>query len=189
MYFLSGDYTNAISPNLTFRAGAGQEYDANLLSYVLKDSFNGNDTYPNQFEYSDVPTHVPDAYASADIRLHKLLLTPGIFWSRIWYGAPALLGGSRSAGIWNPTFNGTYSFSSRNALRFSYGNSSSFIGSGFIYQTRPIGPMGIPVARPGFNPNTDGASVNAELVQSGDLMLEHDFGDNTSMRVGPGRLP
>ncbi len=186
MYFLSADYTNSISPNLTFRAGAGQEYDLNLLAYVARDSFNMNGTYPNQnYAYSDVPTHVPQAYASADVRVHKLLLTPGIFWSRIYYGIPALLGGTRSAGIWNPTFNGTYSFSPNDALRFSYGNSSSFIGSAYVARTDPVGPNGVPIPNTAYDPATNGASINPELVQSGDLMLEHSFGNNTSMRIGP----
>lgn len=186
MYFLSADYTNSVNRNLTIRAGAGQEYDQNLLAYVARDSFNPDGTYPNRnFAYSDVPTHVPDAYLSADIRAGKLLVTPGIYWSRIWYGAPALLGGSRSAGIWNPTFNGTFSFSSNDVLRFSYGNSSSFIGSAYIARTNPVGPQGVPVANKRYDPATNGASVSPELVQSGDLMWEHAFGRNTSMRVGP----
>ena len=186
MYFLSADYTNSISPNLTFRAGAGQEYDLNLLAYVARDSFNMNGTYPNQnYAYSDIPTHVPQAYASADVRVHKLLLTPGIMWSRINYGIPALLGGTRSAGIWNPTFNGTYSFSPNDALRFSYGNSSSFIGSAYVARTDPVGPNGVPIPNNAYDPATNGASINPELVQSGDLMLEHNFGNNTSMRIGP----
>lgn len=186
MYFLSTDYTNSISPNLTIRAGAGQEYDVNLLAYVARDSFNQDGTYPNQdYAYSDVPTHVPDAYASADVRFGKLRVTPGLFWSRIWYGAPALLGGSRSAGLWNPTFNGTWEFSPRDVLRFSDGNSSSFIGSAYIYRTYPVGPNGVPVANPSYDPATDGAGINPELVQSSDLMWEHDFGDNTTMRIGP----
>jgi len=186
MYFLSADYTNSISPNLTFRAGAGQEYDANLLAYVARDSFNQDGTYPNRnYAYSDVPTHVPNAYASADIRVRKLLLTPGISWSRIWYGIPALLGGTRSTGIWNPTFNGTYSFSSNDVLRFSYGNASSFIGSAYIARTDPVGPKGVPVPNSAYDPGTDGASINPELVQAGDLMLEHNFSNGTSMRIGP----
>ncbi len=186
MYFLSSDYTNSISPNITFRAGVGQEYDINLLAYVARDSFASNGSYPNvNYAYSDVPTHVPSAYASADLRFHKLLVTPGLFWSRIWYGAPALLGGSRSVGLWNPTFNGTYSFSPNDVLRFSYGNSSSFIGSAYIYRTNPVGPDGVPVANPSYDPVTNGASLNPELVQSGDLMWEHDFGNGTTLRVGP----
>ncbi len=185
MYFLSADYTNSISPNITFRAGAGQEYDTNLLAYVARDSF-ANGTYPNvNYAYSDVPTHVPSAYASADLRFRKLLITPGLFWSRIWYGAPAILGGSRSVGLWNPTFNGTYTFSPQDALRFSYGNSSSFIGSAYIYRTDPVGPNGVPVPNPSYDPVTNGASINPELVQSADLMWEHDFGNNTTFRVGP----
>ncbi len=186
MYFLSGDYTNSISPNLTVRAGAGQEYDLNLLAYVARDSFNPNGTYPNRnYAYSDVPTHVPSAYASADIRVRKLLLTPGIAWSRINYGVPALLGGTRSAGIYNPTFNGTYSFDPNDALRFSYGNSSSFIGSAYVARTDPVGPNGVPVPNPAYDPATNGASIDPELVQSGDLMFEHNFDSNTSMRIGP----
>ena len=186
MYFLSADYTDSINSNVTLRAGAGQEYDVNLLQYVGLNSFNKNGTYPNvDYAYSDAPTHVPDVYVSADLRLKKLLLTPGLFWSRISYGIPALLGGTQSTQIYNPTFNGTYAFDSRDVLRFSYGNSSSFVGSAYIERTDPVGPNGVAVPNPSYDPATDHASIQPELVQSGDLMFEHDFGGNTSARIGP----
>ena len=186
MYFLSGDYTNSINSNLTIRAGAGQEYDVNLLSYIGLDSFALNGSYPNvDYAYSDAPTHVPQAYVSADVRARKLLLTPGLEWSRIWYGIPAIEGGSRSVGLWNPTFNGTYSFDPNDVLRFSEGNSSSFIGSAYVERTDPLGPDGPAVPNSAYDPLTNHASLAPELVQSGDLMFEHSFGNNMSMRFGP----
>ena len=186
MYFASGDYTNAINSRVTIRAGIGQEYDVNYLQYVGLNSFNKNGTYPNvDYAYSDAPTHVPDAYVSADLRLNNLLLTPGLFWSRISYGFPALIGGTQSTQIYNPTLSGTYTFDPRNVLRFSYGNSSSFVGSAYLGRTDPVGPSGVPVPNTSYDPATDHASIAPELVQSGDLMIEHDFGNGTSMRFGP----
>lgn len=185
MYFLSADYTNEISSNITFKFGAGQEYDRNLLAYVGRDSFNQDGTYPNRdYAYSDVPTHVPFAYASADIRHGKLLVSPGLYWSRIWYGAPASLGGSRSNGLVNPTFSGTWTFDPSNVLRFSYGNASSFIGSAYLYRSYPVGPNGLPVPNSGYGV-PHGASSNPEIVQSADLMLEHAFNSSTTLRIGP----
>jgi hypothetical protein len=188
MYFLSFDYTNEISNNLTIKAGVGQEYDQNLLNYVGLDSFAPDGTYPNTDyaggTYSDVPTHVPSAYVSADIHAHKLLLSPGLYWSRISYGAPTILGGARSVGLYNPTFNGTYTFDPKNAVRFSYGNASSFVGSAYIYRESPHTTNGT-VANNAYNPTVDGGSVQPELVQSADLMFEHAFSSKTSLRVGP----
>jgi hypothetical protein len=185
MYFLSADYTNEISPNVTLKFGAGQEYDINLLSYVGRDSFNQDGTYPNRdYAYSDVPTHVPFAYGSADVHMGKLLLSPGLYWSRIWYGAPANMGGSHSNGLVNPTFNGTWTFDPSNVLRFSYGNSSSFVGSAYLYREFPVGPTGAAVPNLKYGVPS-GASSNAEIVQSGDLMWEHSFGGGTSLRIGP----
>lgn len=188
MYFGRLDYTNEISPNLTIKIGGGQEYDKNLFAYYLKDSFSGDGTFPNAYAYSDVPTHVPFAYASAEIQRGKLHLSPGLYYSRIYYGAPTTLGGSQSTSILNPTFNGAFAMSPKDAVRFSYGNSSSFVGSAYIFREFPHAAGGA-APNPSYNPSDTvhdpGATIAPELVQSADLMWEHNFDSSTSMRVGP----
>ena len=207
MYIGAFDYTNNASEKVTYRLGIGQEYDRNNFSYSLRDFISGspvnadanNPLWPDVYAYSDVPTHVPYAYANASINAGRFVLEPGLRYSRIYYGAPQSEGGPVSVGLYNPTFSGTYRVDAANAFRFSYGNSSTFIPSAYIYRTYPHGyvnfsgcPGGAgaclvpgPTTNDAYNPAVNGASFAPELIQSTDLMWEHQFNPTTSLRFGP----
>ena len=184
MYLGALDYTNILSPHFTINAGVGQEYDKNLLSYYLRDSFNGDGTWPNNYAFSDMPTHFPYAYVSAIVKAGRFTLTPGLRYARAYYGIPAVAGGSRTVGGFVPTFNGTYQFGLNDVMRFSYGVSEDFIGSAYIYRSNPHAAGGA-IPNPSYNPATNGSTFNPELNHSADLMWEHAFGANTSLRFGP----
>ncbi|MGZ3506424.1 MAG: carboxypeptidase regulatory-like domain-containing protein [Vulcanimicrobiaceae bacterium] len=178
------DYTNIVSPNLTLQLGAGQEYDRNLLAYNVRDYVSGDGTWPDWYAYSDIPTHLPYAYGSATVKAGRFTLTPGLRWQKEWYGIPAIGGGSRSVGGFVPTFSGTYQAGVNDVIRFSYGVSEDFIGSAYVYRSYPHAAGG-PAPNLGYDPAKNGSTFNPEMNHSADLMWEHQFDPNTSLRFGP----
>ncbi|MDQ2663592.1 MAG: hypothetical protein M3Y18_06110 [Candidatus Eremiobacteraeota bacterium] len=184
MYLGALDYTNVVGPKLTFNFGLGQEYDNNLLAYDLKDSISGNGTFPNVYAYSDIPTHLPYVYTNLTAKVGKFSLTPGLRYQREYYGIPASAGGSRFVSALIPSFNGTYQAGPNDVFRFSYGVSEDFIGSAYVYRSYPHAAGGA-VPNSSYNPSTNGASFNPEQNHSADLMWEHQFGPDTSLRFGP----
>lgn len=172
MWFGNLDYVNELSSHLTLKAGLKHERDENLFNYFLTDFFNSDGTWPLNYLHSIYPTTEDTAYAEGDIHVGKFLLTPGLAYAQEHYGYP---NGGATQKIWNPTFNGTYTFDPDNVLRFSYGNTSSFVGSGYVYRT----------GSGTYNPNKSGFAFSPQQNHSADLMWEHNFGNGTTMRIGP----
>jgi hypothetical protein len=106
------------------------------------------------------------------VHFGKLMIDPGLAYAQEHYGFP---NGGKTQTIINPTFNGTYSFNPTNVVRFSYGNTASFIGTGYVYRE----------GSSTYNPNKAGFAFSPQINHSGDLMFEHDFGNNTTLRIGP----
>ena len=171
MYFGSLDYTNTPNANVTIKLGAGQEYDANNLSYYNTNGFNGDGTYPQHGTTSIFPTHFPFVYGDVTINTGRFTLEPGLRYSQGLYAFP----GSHVVSIYNPTFGATYRINPRNVLRASYGDTSNFIGTVYVYRQFSTT----------FNPVAKGGSYDPQINHSADLMLEHQFDPNTSVRVGP----
>jgi hypothetical protein len=170
------DYEDLVSDNLTIKAGVSNQLNDNVLNYYLTSNFTNifNEfSWPYKYEISDYPTSEPHVWGEADVRIGKFLLDPGVMWAQRHYGCP----GCQTVSIVNPTFNGTYEFSPADVLRFSYGDTSSFIGTAYVYTTPDSG-----IVR---NPLEPGVSYNPQLNHSGDIMWEHQFNPETSLRVGP----
>lgn len=177
IYYGGLDYQNLISDNITVKAGISNQLNENLFNYYLTDRFThvfNEFFFPGIYENSTYPTSQPHMYAEGDFHYGKWLLEPGVLWAQEHYGFP---GGGQTVSIVDPTFNGTYEFNANNVLRFSYGNTSSFVGSAYVY-TRPDGL----IVR---NPLAAGTSFNPQLNHWADLMWEHQFNATTSMKVGP----
>lgn len=172
MYFANLDYENTLSEHATIKAGIKHEYDNNIFNYYLTNNFNSDGTWPQKFEISTYPTVLNQVYGETDLVLGKFHLNPGLSWAQEHYGYP---GGGATVSILNPTFNGTYQFDPRDVVRFSYGNTASFISSAYVYTQGLIKR----------NPNSAGTTFNPQLNHSADLMWEHQFDANTSIRVGP----
>ncbi|HZZ65116.1 MAG TPA: TonB-dependent receptor, partial [Candidatus Baltobacteraceae bacterium] len=172
MYLGSADYTNAVSANINVRAGISNEKDQNVFSYYLTNSFGSNGSWPNNYLRSDYPTSIATVWSDAQLRFGHLMVDPGLTYAQMHYGYP---NGGKTQSIVNPVFNGTYTFDPYNALRFSYGNTSSFVGTGYVYREN----SGT------YNPANAGFAFAPQINHSSDLMFEHDFGDNTTIRVGP----
>ncbi len=166
------DYTNDINANTQLKLGVGNEHDNNIFSYYLTFLFNSNGTWPLNYLKSNYPTTIPYAYIDPTFHVGKFVLEPGLRWQREHYGFP---GGGASVSVLNPTFAGTYTFDPKNVVRFSYGDTSSFVGSGYVYRS----------GSSFYNPNQPGASIQPQKNVSSDLMWEHAFSPSTTMRVGP----
>lgn len=178
MYFGNLDYTNQLSANLTVKAGLLHEYDNNLERYYVTNFFNGgaNGTpaqWPDNYLHSAYPTIENTLWGEADVHVGKFLLSPGLAYASEHYGCP--VSGCTTQHAFNPTFNGTYTFDPADILRFSYGNTSSFIGAVYVYRE----------GSRTYNPNKAGFSYNPQINHSADLMFEHEFNDGTTLRFGP----
>lgn len=178
MWFGNLDYTNELTEHLTVKAGLLHEHDQNLERYYVTNFFNGgaNGTpaqWPDNYLNSVYPTIENTLWGEADVHVGKWLLSPGLAYATEHYGCP--VSGCTTQHALNPTFNGTYTFDPRNVLRFSYGNTSSFIGTVYVYRE----------ASSTYNPSTSGFSYDPQINHSADLMFEHEFADGTTLRAGP----
>src|SRR5579884_3816814 len=206
------DYTNALSDRVTIQAGVSHEYDRNLFHYANTHVFtiipNGTDSgqlvYPGLDEDATYPTTQDVAYANAQLHIGKFMIDPGLTWAQRHYAFPADQGyatgngvcppaptvctvysGGYTAHTINPTFNGTYTFSPNDVLTYSWGDTTSFIASSYIYTSSMAaytGFDGVSTTRNPFLPNT---TFSPQLNHAAELLWEHNFGNSTTMRVGP----
>lgn len=182
MWLAQLDYTNNISSTTTFKAGVGDEYDDNLWNTYYSFYMNSDGSWPGLNSASSYPSHVANAYFDLSSRVGTVRLDPGVMFQRMYYDYPAYggkPGGPISEDIINPTFSATWTMNTKNVLRASFTNSNSFVGTGYVYR------QGSSVYAPGNA--TDGGIFNAAptIIHSMDLMWEHQFDSNTSLKVGP----
>ena len=171
MWFGSLDYTSTPNQYSTFRIGVGDEYDNNLNAYYNLYGFNSDGSYPQHSTTSIVPTHFPYAYVDATFNVGRFTLEPGLRYSEGDYFFP----GNKAVEVVSPTFSGTYRASSKDVLRFSYGNTANFIGTVYVYRQYSTT----------YDPNKSGGDYSPQVNHTADLMLEHAFSSNTSLRFGP----
>ncbi|HKE37022.1 MAG TPA: carboxypeptidase-like regulatory domain-containing protein, partial [Candidatus Baltobacteraceae bacterium] len=182
MYFGTLDYQNVLSDAITVKAGVTDEVDQNIFNYQLTNQYNytsgnpytNNGTWPAIYENSTYPTNRQQVFADSAFHVGKFLLTPGLLWAQQHYAFPD---GGQTVSILNPTFNGTYAFSPKDVMRFSWGDTASFIGSAYVYTS----PNSL-ITR---NPKEPGTSFAPQLNHNFDIQWEHQFDSETSLRVGP----
>lgn len=181
MYLGSLDYVNEINANTTLKAGIGDEIDNNLWNTYFSFYFNPDGSWPGINSISTYPDHVLDAYVDVSARFGKLRIDPGVMWQRMVYDYPAYggkPGGPYGVGIWNPTFSGTYTINQNNVIRGSYTDSTSFVGTGYVYR------QGSSV----YDPSGSAGGIFSaapSIIHSYDLQWEHQFDANTSIKFGP----
>lgn len=194
MYIAGVDYTTTPTANFSLKVGAGQEYDQNYRGVFNTSSINPNTgAWPGMAYWgslTDIPTHIPYAYLQTTFNAGKFTLEPGVRYQRIWYALPTIPAdpatgftgskGSFSVGAWSPTFAGTYRFGPNDVLRYSWGDTETFIGTEFTWRI-----SGNDTAPTFYNPNQPGAAVAPQINHTADLMWEHQFDATTSLRLGP----
>jgi hypothetical protein len=188
-YYLSLEYNNTPTANTQFQLGVGQEYDNQKRDVRYLNHFNNpnNDnvnwrclgltfSYSCLNAYTDIPTHVPYVYAQGSVNVGKFTFSPGLRYSMISYGVPKEFGGAVTSSFLAPSLSGTYRMGLGDVLRFSYGTSAQFIGTEFVYR----------LGSSTYNPQKNGpGAYQPQLNHTIDLMLEHQFNNNTSLRFGP----
>jgi hypothetical protein len=172
MWLGSLDYTNTLSQNTLLKAGISQEYDNNLWNTYFSWYFNADGSWPGINSLSSYPDHVQAGYVDVSQRFGKFLVDPGVLYQRMEYDYP---GGPYGVGIWNPTFSLTYTMGLKDVIRGSYTDSTSFVGTGYVYR----------VGSSYYNPGSSTFSASPTIVHSYDLQWEHQFDPNTSLRIGP----
>jgi hypothetical protein len=182
MFLASLDYTNAINANTTIKAGIGQELDTNLYKYYYTFFFNADGSYPANNFISNYPSHVPSAYIDVALRSNKWLVQPGLRYQRMYYDYP---GGPLSVGLFNPTFSATYTMGPNDVIRGSYTDSTTFVGTGYVYRIVPGNALNGYTPTTPYNPSANGFSADPTRIHSADLQWEHQFDANTSLKFGP----
>jgi hypothetical protein len=181
MFYAGFDYTTQPNANATIRAGVGQEYDQNFRGVFDLEAFNSpsftpkGSLWPAASSYTDIPTHIPYAYLQGSFNVGRATLEPGVRYQRMWYGIPAYAGGAVSVGAWIPTFAGTYRINVNNVLRFSWGDTASFVGTAYVFRQ----------GNGFYTPGNAGTTFDPQINHDSELMWEHQFADGTSLRVGP----
>ncbi|HEY9179996.1 MAG TPA: carboxypeptidase regulatory-like domain-containing protein [Candidatus Baltobacteraceae bacterium] len=205
----AADYTNVLSDRLTIRAGASDEMDHNTFDYFDTDAYtvmmDGSLRYPSIDEQADYPTNQQVAYVNPDIHIGKLMLSPGLTYAQRHYGFPADQGysttsplglcptgetcnvysGGKTVHTLDPTFNGTYAFDPNDDLKFSWGDTTSFISSAYVYTASIAANTGYDQGHTTRNPFLPGTTFDPQQNHSAQLLFEHNFGNNTTMRIGP----
>ena len=176
MYLGALDYTNSVNAHTTVKFGIGHERDNNLFSYYLTYIFcsaAGSPIWPCNYLRSNYPDDINYAYLSGSFKVGKFLLEPGARYQSMSYHFP--VGGTQTTSILNPTFAGTYQMGANDTIRYSFTDSTSFVGTGYVYRD----------GSSLYNPTTPGFTMNPTIIHSSDLMFEHQINYNTSIRVGP----
>ncbi len=195
-YYAQFDYTYTPTENLTFKGGAGQEYDNQKRDVRYLNLFNATATSSYLAALSDVPMHVPYVYAQASINIRKFTVEPGLRYSRAYYAVPAepqldgpfqpngIPGGTVSTGFFAPSLLGTYRFGYNDVLRYSYSTTGQFIGTEFVYRygSSSYNPFYI---NKDANGNPISTTYKPQVNSSFDLQWEHQFSPSTSLKIGP----
>ncbi len=204
---VAADYTNVLSEHLTLKAGVSHELDHNTFNYYDTAAYttppNGQLLYPSITEQADYPTNEQIAYFNPDIHIGKLLLSPGVTFAQRHYAFPAdqlyatgngvcptgitcnVYSGGYTAHAIDPTFNGTYAFGPNDDVKFSWGDTTSFIASAYVYTSALAAYTGFDQGNTARNPFLPGTSFAPQQNHAAELLYEHNFGNNTTMRVGP----
>ncbi len=182
MWLGSLDYNNNLNENTTLRAGIGDEIDNNLWNTYFSFYMNADGSWPGLNSSSTYPDHVVSAYVDLSARMGKFRIDPGLLYQRMLYDYPADSGkpaGPLGVGILNPTFSLTYTMNANNVIRGSYTDSTSFVGTGYVYR------QGSSTYSPGVTSTGGTFSANPTIIHSYDLQWEHQFDANTSLKFGP----
>ena len=164
MYFANLDLTYTASARSTYYFGLGYERDNSAQHYYDNcgcdevsggvGAFNNNGTFPNLFLAVDYPLTLPNAYIGTKQTFGKLTLEPSLRYDAETYQIPnrpdvtnpatgvvtkSYAYGPYSTHAFSPRFAFTWAASGFDAIRGSYGVTTSFIPAAYVFNNSPNG--------------------------------------------------
>ena len=194
IYSLSGKYDNELNANDSIEVGAGEAYSDNLYQLFYPGWFNTPGEWANDYPAivfdSSYPTRDSYAYAQGNFKAGKFLLSPGLRYTSRKYDYP--YHGGAEGNAWNPTFSMNYSPGPNDVIIGSASTTASLVASAYVYRYEPPGPLNGPVTGSAsfyycspFSTGNCNISPAPTRTHSYNLMWEHSFNSETSIKVGP----
>ncbi|HWT05680.1 MAG TPA: hypothetical protein VN224_07975, partial [Xanthomonadales bacterium] len=209
MYFANVDLTYTASAHSTYYFGVGYERDNSAEHYYdycgCDDAtagfggFNLDGSYPNLFLAVDYPLTLPDFYFGTKQTFGKLTLEPSLRYDEETYQIPnrpdytdpntgklvkTYAYGPYSTHAWSPRFAFTWAASPYDAIRGSYGVTTTFIPAAYVFNNSPNGV----IAQDGRadSPYYPGTNLSNQRNYNVDLSYSHAFPNGVdSLRVSP----
>ena len=209
MYFANLDLTYTASARATYYFGLGYERDNSAQHYYDNcgcddasagvSGFNANGTYPNLFLAVDYPLVLPSAYVGTKQTLGKLTLEPSLRYDSETYQIPnrpdvtdpvtgvvtkSYAYGPYSTHAFSPRFAFTWAASPYDAIRGSYGVTTTFVPAAYVFNNSPNGVLAADSRY--ISPYAPGATTTNQRDFNVDLSYSHALHNGVdSFRVSP----
>jgi hypothetical protein len=209
MYFANLDLTYTASARSTYYFGLGYERDNSAQHYYDNcgcdevsggvGAFNNNGTFPNLFLAVDYPLTLPNAYIGTKQTFGKLTLEPSLRYDEETYHIPfrpditdpvtgvvtkSYAYGPYSTHAFSPRFAFTWAASGYDAIRGSYGVTTSFIPAAYVFNNSPNGVTGGDSRA--NSPYYPGANLTPQRNFNADLSYSHALRNGVdSFRISP----
>jgi hypothetical protein len=207
MYFANLDLTFTANARSTYYFGIGYERDNSAEHYydycgcddaTSGSAFNLDGTYPNLFLAVDYPLTLPDFYFGTKQTFGKLTLEPSLRYDEETYHIPfrpdvtsstgtvtkSYAYGPYSTHAWSPRFAFTWAASPYDAVRGSYGVTTTFVPAAYVFNNSPNG-ISDQDGRP-TSPYYPGANLANQRNFNVDLSYSHALRNGVdSFRVSP----
>jgi hypothetical protein len=209
MYFANFDLTFTPSAHSTYYFGLGYERDHSAQRYVDKcgcdqvsggvGAFNNDGTFPNLYLAVDYPLTLPSAYVGTKQVFGKLTLEPSLRYDEETYHIPnrpdvtnpvtgvvtkSYAYGPYSMHAFSPRFGFTWAASPYDAIRGSYGVTTTFVPAAYVFNDSPNG-----VAAGDSRTNSPyfpGSNLTNQLDFNVDLSYSHALRNGVdSLRFSP----
>lgn len=210
MYFGNVDVTFTPNAHSTYYLGLGYERDNSAERYFdycgcddatggLPNGFNLDGTYPNLFLNVDYPLTLPDVYFGTKQTFGKLTLEPSLRYDEETYHIPfrpdytnpatgklvkTYAYGPYSTHAWSPRAAFTWAASPFDAIRGSYGVTTTFVPAAYVFNNSPNGIF----AQDGraISPYYPGTNLPNQRNYNVDLSYSHALRNGVdSIRVSP----
>ncbi|MDQ6925147.1 MAG: carboxypeptidase regulatory-like domain-containing protein, partial [Candidatus Eremiobacteraeota bacterium] len=164
MYIGNLDLTFTPNAHSTYYMGLGYERDHSAQSYVDfcgcdqasggVGAFNNDGSFPNEYLRIDYPLTLPDLYFGTKQTFGKLTLEPSLRYDEETYHIPnrpdvtnpatgavtkSYAYGPYSTHAWSPRFAFTWAASPYDAIRGSYGVTTTFVPAAYVFNDSPNG--------------------------------------------------
>jgi Carboxypeptidase regulatory-like domain/TonB-dependent Receptor Plug Domain len=209
MYFANLDFTFTPNAHATYYAGLGYERDTSGQHYYDNcgcddasggvGAFNLNGTYPNLFLAIDYPLSLPSAYVGTRQTIGKLTFEPSLRYDSETYHIPnrpdtvnpttgavtkSYAYGDYTTSALSPRFAFTWAPSSYEAIRGSYGVTTTFIPAAYVFNNSPNGITASDSRA--ISPFYPGASLQNQRNYNVDLSYSRALRNGVdSLRISP----